>query len=49
MAERSDVEIIVDALHVRLGRLPTEDEVMDFILKPEQQKRVWNGESVSTD
>lgn len=46
---REDISIIVDALHVRLGRMPTEDEVMDFIMSPVKQKRIWNGQSVSTD
>ena len=35
---------LIKALHAKLGRLPTEDEVIQFIFGDQQMREeVWNG------
>lgn len=38
-----DINTIVEQMHQRAGRLPTEDEVYRFLMgTPEERQAVWN-------
>lgn len=50
MASDEDLTRILDLMTIRLGRLPTEDEVIDFIMGDIKTKEgIWNGKPVSSD
>lgn len=50
MASDKDVTMIVDLLTVRPKRLPTEEEVVDFIMgETKKKEEIWNGKPVPTD
>jgi hypothetical protein len=36
-------KLIVLALQAHLGRLPTEDEVVNFIMDKDSRQSIWNG------
>jgi hypothetical protein len=43
--QAAKIELITRSLHTRLDRLPTEDEVYDFITGDhETRMRIWNAE-----